>query len=144
MGLFGSIFFIVGMVRCVFGEAELKTEEAEIPKGGIYSSAGKRDPFKLPSIPDESKRGVASASSSLEKFTIDQFSLKAILKSKGRSSAMFSDQSGKLHILNEGETIGREGGTVSRILTSEVIVTGKAVNFLGQETIYEKIISLPK
>jgi hypothetical protein len=56
---------------------------------------------------------------------------------------MFEDPEGQTHIIVEGQTMGRERATVSRILNSEVILTEKTFNYLGAESLYEKVISLP-
>lgn len=111
-------------------------------KGGIYSPFGKRDPFREPVV-SEAERTNASLGP-LEKYSIQQFQLKAILRGFGRARALFEDPEGKTHILVEGDTIGRERGTISRVLNSEVIITEKTNNYLGVESLYEKLISLPK
>ena len=120
------------------------TGENQAQKGGssIYSPVGKRDPFRPPSTNSQT-RGVA-ALSPLERFNIEQLQLRAILRTGGKGSAMFEDPDGKTHIIFEGQNIGRERATVSRILNSEVILTEKTFNYLGQENLYEKVISLPK
>ena len=119
---------------------------AEKPKSTepnvIYSPVGKRDPFKPPSA-IQLGRDVASLNP-LERFSIEQLQLRAILRDNKKTRAMFEDPEGKTHILSEGEHIGREHGTVSRILNSEVIVTEKTFNYLGAENLYEKVISLPQ
>ncbi len=107
----------------------------------IYSPIGKRDPFKLPSTKGMG-RDVASASR-LERFSLEQLELKAILKGLGKNRAMFADPEGKVHILSEGAILGRERATVSRILNREVIVTLRTFNYLGNESLVEKVVSLP-
>jgi nitrate/nitrite transporter NarK len=57
---------------------------------------------------------------------------------------MFEDPEGKSYILTEGDSIGREHATISRIVNSEVIVTQRTFNYLGAESLLEKVISLPK
>lgn len=111
-------------------------------KDGIYSPFGKRDPFREPVV-NEAERTTASLGP-LEKYSIQQFQLKAILRGFGRARALFEDPEGKTHILVEGDTIGRERGTISRVLNSEVIITEKTHNYLGVDSLYEKLISLPK
>lgn len=118
--------------------------DLEPPKTGntfIYSPIGKRDPFKAPQA-----KAIArdlAAVNPLERFTLEQFHLKAILKGLGKNKAMFEDPEGKTHILVEGTVIGRERASVSRILNTEVILTLRTFNYLGQESISERIISLP-
>ncbi len=112
-------------------------------KGTIYSPIGKRDPFKQPNQ-NALGRGPASLNP-LDQFSIEQLSLRGILRdSSGQARAMFEDPDGKTYILHEGDTIGRERGSLSKILNSEVIVTEKTFNYLGAENLYEKVISLPE
>jgi Tfp pilus assembly protein PilP len=118
--------------------AEKKSMEPNV----IYSPVGKRDPFKPPSSV-QLGRDIASVNP-LERFSVEQLQLRGILRGGGKARAMFEDPEGKTHILGEGESIGREHGTVSRILNSEVIVTEKTFNYLGAENLYEKVISLPQ
>lgn len=107
----------------------------------IYSPIGKRDPFRMPSAKTLT-RDVASVNQ-LERFSLEQIQLRAILKGLGKNRAMFEDPEGKTHILLEGSQLGRERATVSRILSREVIVTVRTFNYLGNETLVEKIMSLP-
>lgn len=107
----------------------------------IYSPIGKRDPFRTPST-SLTLRDLA-AMSAVEKYSIEQLQLRAILKGEGKSRAMFEDPEGRTHIVGEGELVGREKGTISRILSSSVIVTERTFNYLGAENLYEKVISLP-
>ena len=107
----------------------------------IYSPSGKRDPFR-PLFSEEANREVASMNA-LEKYSIEQFQLRAILQGLGKARVMFEDPDGKSHILTEGDLFGRERATVSRILNTGVIVTVKSSNYQGVESLYEKIISLP-
>lgn len=57
---------------------------------------------------------------------------------------MFEDPQGKTFILKQGDVIGRERGSVSRILNTDVIVTERTFNYLGTESLYERVISLPQ
>ena len=116
------------------------------PPGGqgrptIYSPIGKRDPFKAPS--SRSTNREAESVPPLERFPIERFELRAILRGLGAARAMLADPEGGTHIIKQGDRIGRERGIVSKILNTEVIVTERAFNYLGEETLYEKILSLP-
>lgn len=110
-------------------------------KGFIYSPVGKRDPFHAPSA-SVLDRNLASINP-LEKFTVEQLQLRAILRMSDRHRAMFEDPEGKTHILSEGDTIGRERATISRILGKSVVLTLKTFNYLGEESLFEKVVSLP-
>ena len=121
--------------------AALGAETSPAKPSNIYSPVGKRDPFRLPTGNGQT-RGMASISP-LERFNIEQLNLKAILRTGGKSRAMFEDPDGKTHIVFEGDILGRERAAVSRIETSEVILTQRTFNYLGQENLFEKVISLP-
>ena len=108
----------------------------------IYSPVGKRDPFKAP-FTGQSSRTLASINP-LERFSVEQFQLRAILRGGNSPHAMFEDPEGKTHIVAEHEVIGRERATVSRILNTEVILTERTFNYLGVENLYEKVLSLPQ
>jgi Tfp pilus assembly protein PilP len=110
-------------------------------KGTIYSPVGKRDPFRPPALANFGRD--VSAVNPLEKFAVEQLQLRAVLRGIGKAKAMFEDPEGKTHIITEGDVIGRERATVSRILNNEVIVTERTFNYLGVESLYEKVLSLP-
>lgn len=111
-------------------------------KAGVYSPVGKRDPFRPQALESTTEREPASAGA-LERYSVEQFQLRGILRRDGKSNAMFEDPEGQTHIVLEGQSMGRERATVSRILNSEVILTEKTFNYLGAESLYEKVISLP-
>lgn len=110
-------------------------------RSAIYSPVGKRDPFRPPALNNFGRD--VSAVNPLEKFAVEQLQLRAVLRGIGKAKAMFEDPEGKTHIITEGDIIGRERATVSRILNNEVIVTERTYNYLGVESLYEKILSLP-
>jgi Tfp pilus assembly protein PilP len=115
--------------------------EIQDEKSVIYSPVGKRDPFKAP-IPRSLSRDLAAVNP-LEKYNLEQLQLRAILKGIGKHRVMFEDPEGKTHILTEGSLLGREKATVSRILDREVILTVRTFNYLGAESLSEKVIYLP-
>lgn len=107
----------------------------------FYSPFGKRDPFKVPSV---GGLGDDTTLGPLLRYHVDQYKLRAILRGMGEPKAMFQDPQGKSHIVFQGDTIGIEKATVSRIIKSEVIVTERTFNYLGKESLLEKVISLPQ
>ena len=119
--------------------SERKRGEAQ--RSVIYSPVGKRDPFRPPTLKSVG-RDVA-ALDPLEKYSLEQLQLRAVLRDSKRPQAMFQDPEGKTYILSEGDTLGRERATVSKILNTEVILTERTFNYLGVESLYEKVMSLP-
>lgn len=118
---------------------------AELPgsqeRPTIYSPVGKRDPFKAPT--SRSTNRELGSVTPLERFPIERFELRAVLRGLGAARAMVADPEGGTHIVKQGDRIGRERGVISKILNTEIIVTERAFNYLGEETLYEKILSLP-
>jgi len=108
------------------------------PRPNIYSPAGKRDPFRAPAA--STSRDIDSALSPTERFSLEQYQLRAIIKGIGKNRAMFEDPEGKSFILFEGDVIGREKATVSRVLDKGVIVTERTFNYLGEESLLEKVL----
>lgn len=106
----------------------------------IYSPTGKRDPFN---IPKRSSRGPASVENGLFRYQVEQYELKAILRGSDANQILITDPKGNTYILKQGEKLGKSQATVSRILDKEVILTEKVTNYLGIETLAEKILSLP-
>src|SRR4051794_20414951 len=101
-------------------------------QGTIYSPIGKRDPFNRLQT-DEDSRETNRTANALEKYSVEQFQLRAVLRGLGQTKAMFEDPEGNSHILGEGDLIGRERATISRIINSEVIITQRTFNYLGAE-----------
>jgi Tfp pilus assembly protein PilP len=141
---FARSFAVAGLLWATSAGAAGSTTEAIREPSAIYSPVGKRDPFKPPTPISNAARGLASIAP-LEQLSIEQLTLRGILREgKAKARAMFEDASGNTYILKEGDRIGRERGTISRILNTEVIVTEKTFNYLGVENLYEKVLSLPQ
>lgn len=129
--LFGSGFL-------AFAVDEKRSDEKD---DNLYNSFGKRDPFRVPDLSGLGAKEVVS--DPVRKYRLEGYRLRAILRFGGKPQAMFEDPEGKSHVVMEGDRIGLEGARVSRIINSEVIVTERSANYLGKETLLEKVISLP-
>ncbi len=140
MSNFYFIIFIIFNICCYSYATELHSE-LKMSKN-IYSPIGKRDPFKRV-LEKEYVRMISSFKPD-ERFTLDQLSLKAILHDDKGKVAMFEDPEGGILILREGDRIGRQRATVSRILKKDVIITEHTTNYLGIEGLVERVVSLPK
>ncbi len=132
--------FFIFFTTAVYSEAP-PAPKGEPKDGGLYSSFGKRDPFRAPDRGGLIRSG--GSLSAVRKYRLESYQLRAILRIGSRPEAMFEDPDGKSHVVVEGELIGIEGARVSRIVQSEVIVTERGSNNLGKETLLEKVISLP-
>ena len=126
----------------LFSVAQYGLSQPTEKKGAIiYNPAGKRDPFKVLSITPTGRK--VSAIYPTEKYDLDQLNLRAILRMGGKSRALIEAPDGQTFIVNEGEIVGRERATLSRVLKTEVIVTQQSFNYLGNPSLVERIISLP-
>lgn len=128
---------LIGILAIATANSGENSEEKSV----IYSPVGKRDPFKAPTARTLGRD--LAAINPLERFNLEQLQLRAIMKGLGKHRAMFEDPEGKTHILTEGTVLGRERATVSRILDREVILTIRTFNYLGAESLSEKVVSLP-
>jgi Tfp pilus assembly protein PilP len=111
-----------------------------VDSNSVYSPIGKRDPFNIPKL---SLRDPASAENELFRYQVEQFELKAVLKSAESSQILIADPKGNTYILKEGDELGRSRAKISRILEKEVILTEKVTNYLGLQGLTEKVLSLP-
>ena len=127
---------------CFFYVAQFGVSQPTEKKGAIiYNPAGKRDPFKVLSITPAGRK--VSAIYPTEKYDLDQLNLRAILRMGGKSRALIEAPDGQTFIVNEGEIVGRERATLSRVLKTEIILTQQTFNYLGNPSLVERIISLP-
>lgn len=128
-------FLIAGLSNGITAFAQ-QTAEAEIPTltGSVpvadefvYSSKGRRDPFKplveknTPPIASPKKaQRPEKIKGPLEKFELSQFKLIAILVVQGKPHAMVRAPDGKSYTVKVGEYIGMNDGLVTDIQTKVV------------------------
>lgn len=131
--------FIIGLAVGLLATAADKDEEK------IYSPIGKRDPFRpnKPALGVDANRNVASLSE-LERFTVEQYSLKGVLRTTRKATALFEDPDGKVHIVEEGGFLGRERASVSRIEAREVVLTVETRDYLERKKLNEIHLALPE
>lgn len=130
--LWVGVALVVALVP-VFGDKQNPTT--------LYNPAGKRDPFKAVILVNNER--TPSNIYPTEKYDLDQLSLKGIFRMAGKSRALVEAPDGQTFTLFEGDIVGRERATLSRILRTEIIFTQKTVNYLGSTTLVERVSSLP-
>jgi type IV pilus assembly protein PilP len=135
------VFGVVALNGAAYVAAETTVTIEKKKNDAFYSPFGKRDPFRVPTV---GGLGEDSSVGPLQRFHVDQFRLRAILRGIGEAKAMFQDPKGRSHIVRQGDVIGIERATVSRIIKSEVILTERTYNYLGKESLLEKVIALPQ
>ena len=97
----------------------------------------KRDPFLAP---PESE--VVAKISELERFEIAQLQLVGVMQGLGPAKAMIVTPSKKTFIVQVGDAIGRNEGTVTRISDSEVLVKESFRDFQGRVRIDNSRLAL--
>jgi type IV pilus assembly protein PilP len=125
-----------------------------------YDPAGKIDPF-VPLVRDEpvnaakdtekpegdkagEKRKKRVPQTPLEKIELNQLRLRAIILAPSGNRALVEESSGKGYILTTGTYIGRNQGTVTKILKDKVIVEETLESIQGDITTQETELKLPK
>jgi type IV pilus assembly protein PilP len=168
---FVTLFFICGILCYLPGcggnskppestkaEATSKKAKAKTPRktvkkakksvyeasGYTYDPMGKKDPF-MPLIKDEGKlidpllaQGPLTP---LQKYTLAELKLVAVLQAGDQSKAMVEDSKGDGYILSKGTLIGDKYGEVVQIKDNEIIIVEKEVDVSSGEII-EKNASL--
>src|SRR5262245_53428079 len=76
----------------------------------------KRDPFQAPDFKS------AVTQSELQRYDLNEMNLVAILTGMGRPQAMIVLPSGKTHIVQVGDQMGRHNGRISKISDNEIVV----------------------
>jgi len=98
----------------------------------IYTSEGKRDPFKT-FIKKAKVKKVKSTIplTPLQEYDITQLRLTGIISGLNENKAMVTDPAGKGYILKKGTLIGKNFGRVEKISKNEVVVIEDVQDFLG-------------
>lgn len=114
-------------------------------KEWVYTSAGKRDPFK--SFLAEAERAEkieTRCASPLGRFDVEQLRVVAVVTGLDDPMAMVEAPNGVGYNLRRGLCIGRNGGVVTAIRTGEVIVSEWVVRADGTREKAQTILRLPK
>ena len=94
----------------------------------------KRDPFSPPEIKDSEQVD------ELRRYDLFEMKLVAIMTGLGAAKAMLVLPSGKTHIVQEGDRLGRNKGYVMKITAKELTVVESFKDFRGREKkSYEKL-----
>jgi Tfp pilus assembly protein PilP len=94
----------------------------------------KRDPFSPPEVK------ASEEVDELRKYDLFEMKLVAIMTGLGAAKAMLVLPSGKTHIVQEGDRLGRNSGYVMKISAKELTVVESFKDFRGREKkSYEKL-----
>ncbi len=113
-----------------------------------YNPIGKRDPFKSYLAAEEENRQVMEKGSErhktpLEKYTFDQLRLTAIISGTSRPLAMVEDPSNQGWTVHVGTRIGSNGGKVSAIMRSGIVITEEYRDAAGRKRKNKVTLSMP-
>jgi len=122
--------------------AAAKGPEVEVP----YSYVGKRDPFKsfLADLRVTSGPVSARCRTPLGRFELDQFRLVAVVTGLADPVAMVEAPTGVGYSIHRGACIGKNGGVVAAIRSSEVVVSEWAIRADGSQEKTQTVLRLPR
>jgi len=112
-----------------------------------YNPIGKRDPFR--SYLAELSASAALAAPSRKKeptemFALDQYRLTGLLTGTSQPKAMVEDPDGKGHAVKIGSHLGKDGGIVTRITSTGLVVTEETRAPTGEKVRVPITIPLPQ
>ena len=80
----------------------------------------------------------------LEKISLSQLKLVAIIRGPSGNKACVEEASGKGYIIKKGDYIGLNSGKVVKILSDNIVIEEEVENSIGDLTKRKKEIKLPK
>ena len=112
----------------------------------VYSSVGKRDPFRSFLAELEMQGGALATrcATPLGKFELEQLKLAAVIVGLADPVAMVQAPNGVGYTIRRGACIGKNGGTVAAVRSGEVVVTEFAVRADGTREKTQTVLRLPK
>ena len=134
---------------------EKKTDALDIAAAErIYNPKERINPFlplfrsenkeSAPAKPNKSKRKKRIPQTPLEKISLDQLKLVAIIRAASGNRALVEDRSGKGYIVKKGTYIGLNAGIVTQINPDNVVVEEELENLMGELVLQNTEIKLQK
>jgi type IV pilus assembly protein PilP len=96
----------------------------------VYNATGKRDPFRPFNFAP--KVSESSTATPLERYTVGQLKLTAVIAEGAGGSAMVENNLGKGFVVRKGTKIGPNGGEVIEIQKDRILVLETTVDFTGK------------
>jgi type IV pilus assembly protein PilP len=123
-------------------EAPTKAPEAE----WVYSSVGKRDPFRnfLSELSASGGGLTTRCATPLGRFELEQLKLVAIVTGLEDPVGMVEAPSGVGYSVRRGACIGKNGGVVEAVRSGELVVSEWAVRADGSRDRTRTVLRLPK
>jgi len=120
--------------------------EAPAPPEWVYSSVGKRDPFRsfLADLQASGQALVTRCNTPLGRFELEQLKLVAVVTGLADPVAMLEAPNGVGYAVRRGACLGKNGGVVATIRTGEVMVSEWAIKADGTRDKTQTVLRLPK
>lgn len=112
----------------------------------VYTSSGKRDPFRsfLGELSSDGRVATTRCATPLGRFEIEQLRLVAVVTGLDDPVAMVEAPNGVGYSLRRGACVGRNGGVIAAVRTGEVVVSEWAIRADGSRDKTQTILRLPK
>lgn len=120
--------------------------ETPAPPEWVYSSVGKRDPFRsfLADLEASGQALVTRCNTPLGRFELEQLKLVAVVTGLADPVAMLEAPNGVGYAVRRGACLGKNGGVVATIRTGEVVVSEWAIKADGTRDKTQTVLRLPK
>lgn len=120
----------------------------------IYDPANRLNPFiplfkpdqdkNTAALPNKSKRKTRIPQTPLERISLEQLQLRAVIRAPSGNRALVEDNSGKGYIIKNGTYIGLNSGIVTQINAESVIIEEEIENLMGELVLQNTEIKLQK
>jgi type IV pilus assembly protein PilP len=105
----------------------------------------KPDQDKVAAVqPSKSKRKKRMPQTPLERISLEQLQLKAVIRASSGNRALVEDNSGKGYIIKNGTYIGLNSGIVTQINPDNVVIEEEVENLMGELVLRNTEIKLQK
>lgn len=134
--------------------ANVADEQGKSVATRIYDPKNRLNPFLPLFRPDQDKTDLVPSGKTkrkkrlpqtpLERISLEQLQLRAIIRASSGNRALVEDNSGKGYIIKNGTYIGLNSGIVTQISAESVIVEEEIENLMGELVLQNTEIKLQK
>ena len=113
----------------------------------VYSSIGKRDPFRsflADLVEIDQDHGMSRRKEETEQYELDQYRLTGLITGTSQPKAMVEDPSGRGHVLHIGSRLGRNGGRLTHIAPTGMVIVEETRDPTGKKMRLPITVRLPK
>ncbi len=109
----------------------------------VYSSVGKRDPFKSYFSDFKILERDKKITSELQRYDLSSLRVSGILVGIAEPRAMIVAPNAKTYIVKKGEFLGKNWGKISRILPTKIEIIETYKDALGRKILNRQYLNLP-